>query len=737
MTTAKTKQTVRSLCSDVPVEFVEDFLTRLDEDYFETFSAEEVSSHVRMSCRVDKDHRVLLNVAPLPNNEFEITLVGYDYPSGFSILCGLLSSFGLDIRTGEIHSFSRQSPGRQPGRIVDVLKVGSSPSEAFDESRQSEFERELLGLTDLLATGSFSEARERLNRTLIEGVEKMGEKLAGLISPVDLSFDNSSSAEWTLLQAQSEDTFAFLYAISNALAMRGIYIHKVKIRSVNGRATDQFAIVNRWNRKIEDTREQQRLSMTVLLIKEFTRFLPEAPDPARALSHFDQFLDKLIEISEDRYPDNSIAFLASNEGMNMLAQLLGSSDFLWDDLLRVHFAELLPSLEKFGKTKLEFGHPYKEKLRAELRSALDKNSGTLEEQKKTLNNFKDRQVFLIDAAHVVQQDADLMAFSYALTDLGDVVLEEAARVCYESLAKKGGPPPAQPATAHGTFAIFGLGKFGGREMGYASDFELLFVHDSAEEAFFESFVRVAVDFIEARSHGIFHIDLRLRPYGNAGKWSTSFKQFIKYYSAAGDASPFERQALIKLRWFAGDEALGRRIETHRDLFTYSNTPWDWENAMELRRRQMAELVRPGQTNVKYSAGGIVDIEYAVQYLQLLNGNEHHQIRLTSTLDALEELRRLQIIREPDYVTLHDAYLFLRNLIDGLRIVRGDATDLVLPPETSEEFKSLARRLGYKAGDRLKNAELLAAKIRDCMRKVHEYFVLRFSGSGAEFSRQIS
>ena len=116
--------------------------------------------------------------------------------------------------------------------------------------------------------------------------------------------------------------------------------------------------------------------------------------------------------------------------------------------------------------------------------------------------------------------------------------------------------------------------------------------------------------------------------------------------------------------------------------------------------------------MKYSAGGIIDVEYAVQYLQLLNGAEHPQIRLPSTLDALEGLRRLQIIREPDYAMLHDGYLFLRNLIDGLRIVRGDATDLVLPEASSDEFKSLARRLGYRERDRAKDAALLAEDIRD-------------------------
>jgi glutamate-ammonia-ligase adenylyltransferase len=148
--------------------------------------------------------------------------------------------------------------------------------------------------------------------------------------------------------------------------------------------------------------------------------------------------------------------------------------------------------------------------------------------------------------------------------------------------------------------------------------------------------------------------------------------------------------------------------------------------MHLRRRQTRELVKRGDVNVKYSPGGIVDIEYAIQYLQLLNGKEYAEIRRPNSLEALEELRRLQIIRESDHEVLYKAYLFLRDLIDALRIVRGDASDLVLPEETSEEFKSLARRLGYREKDRSRGAELLAANIQKSMKKVNDYFVNRFS-----------
>jgi len=718
---AESKQTIESLCPGIDKEVVQDFLVRMDEDYFATFSPAEISTHIRMSSGLDPKHRVQVWVTPRPSDQdgqFDIVIVGFDYLSEFSIFCGLLSAFGLDIRSGDIYSFARNAPGRPlPRKIVDVFTVEIKAGEIFDEAKQREFEQELQTLAELLATGEINEARERLNRFLIERIERMNEELSGLLFPIEIQFDNQLSPEWTVMDARSEDSFAFLYAVSNALAMRGIYIHKVKIRSSRHQVMDQFFIADRWGRKIEDSRAQERLRMAIAMIKQFTRFLPDAPDPAKAMRHFDQFLDKVDRIAEDEFPYRIISFLAEREGMNMLAQLLGSSDFLWDDFLGIHFTDLLPVLQDFTKKELQPGQSGKDSFRRELRQLLEQAS-TFEEKKKVLNRFKDTQVFLIDVKHLLEPRVTPADFSQALTDLAEVVIDEAAKICYEHLGGR-----------HGPFTVCGLGKFGGREMGYASDLELLFVHDEpGSTPFFESLARQVLDFIEARAKGIFHIDLRLRPYGEKGALSTSFEQFTKYYSTKGPAAPFERQAFIKLRWVAGDETMGRRVEAHRDSFTYSGDPWNWENALHLRGRQTRELVKPGQINVKYSSGGIIDIEYAVQYLQLLNGKDHPEVRVPNTLEALDKLRRLQIIREADYKMLHAAYLSLRNLIDALRIVRGDASDLVLPQETSEEFKSLARRLGYRERDRRKGAAMLAADIRETMKNVHDYFLTRFSGA---------
>jgi glutamate-ammonia-ligase adenylyltransferase len=696
---------VQALCPEISPGLIQDFFTRMGEDYLAAFTPEEIATHIRMSSALGEDRRVRVSITPLAQKEFDVVIVGFDYLAQFSIFCGLLSAFGLNIRTGNIYSFSKQSLS---SKVVDVFRVSVREGETFDEDKQREFENELQTLARLLAEGSVEEARTRLNRFLTERIEKMDEPLTGLLSPVTLTFDNQSSAEWTVMEVQSEDTFAFLYAVSNALSMRGIYISKVKIRSAGNQTRDQFFIANRWGKKIEQRTEQDRLRLAVGMIKQFTRYLTEAPDPAKAMHHFDQFLDKIVELGEDKFPERTLALLTSSDGMSRLAHLLGSSDYLWNEFLRTRFMDWIHLLEADAKP------PEKAAMQAELRSALDQ--AAVEDQKKALNAFKDRQLFLIDVQHLLQP-ATLLDFSQAVTDLADVVVDGALRIAYGQLPEK----PAQSK-----FAAFALGKFGGREMGYASDLELLFVYeDGSGSEFFEKLAHRIVDSIETRDKGIFHIDLRLRPHGDAGPWSASFEQFRKYYSVHGEAAAFERQALIKLRWCAGDEELGRRVEAHRDSFTYSGELWDWENALHMRRRQMAELVKPGQVNVKYSAGGIIDIEYAVQYLQLLNGREYPEIRVPTTLEALGHLRRLQIVRETDHRLLHTSYLFLRKLIDALRIVRGHASDLVLPEESSEEFKSLARRLGYREKDRAKGAARLAADIRETMRQAHAYFLARF------------
>src|SRR4029077_9595210 len=140
-----------------------------------------------------------------------------------------------------------------------------------------------------------------------------------------------------------QDTPAFLYALANALAMREIYVHEVRIESQGAEVRDEFAITHRDGRRIEGEPDQQALRLAVVLIKQFTHFLPAAPDPARALRSFDQLLDRVMTSEAD------FSVFRDGTALRGLAQLLGSSAFLWEDLLRRHIEQLAPLLGDWKK----------------------------------------------------------------------------------------------------------------------------------------------------------------------------------------------------------------------------------------------------------------------------------------------------------------------------------------------------------------------------------------------------
>jgi len=115
----------------------------------------------------------------------------------------------------------------------------------------------------------------------------------------------------------------------------------------------------------------------------------------------------------------------------------------------------------------------------------------------------------------------------------------------------------------------------------------------------------------------------------------------------------------------------------------------------MRERQQRQLVAAGTFNAQLSPGGLVDAEYLVQGLQITHGRRFPQLRLTNTLLAIDALFRAGVLTTDDATKLRDTYSFLRQLIGSLRIVRGNARDLTLPAQASEEFAFLARRLGYE------------------------------------------
>ena len=737
---------VRPLCQEVDEDIVRDFVQRMDEDYLNEIEPRQVAAHIRLAARLDPDHPSEVAFSPRPDGSFDLVIVAYDYFSEFAVICGLLAAFGLDIREGRIFTSAdpvtapparrdarpvRSRAPRKPGltrkTIVDLFHVVPMPGRVFSDTHAQQLAGELDRMVRLLDAQRFQEARHRVNRRLVETLDRSRGRFTGLLHPVRIEFDNRQSPNDTVIDIRSMDTPAFLYAFANALAMRGVYIRKARFQQIGAELHDRFFVRGRHGRQIEDAPDQQELRLTATFIKQFTHFLTWAPDPAKALDHFDRFLDQLLEGGRT---GRALDFLKEQKTLATLARLLGTSDFLWEDFLRRQHANLLPMLETYQHLPLV--RPKTDMVR-ELRKRIASVRSD-EQRRRALNQYKDEEMFRIDMKHLLDPNSMLVDFSRGLSDLAEVVLDQAIRDCQAKLSHPYGAARREDGAAC-PFAVFGMGKFGGRELGYASDIEVLFVYEGAgtttgkqpleNSEYFERLAQEILGWIDAKQEGIFHLDVRLRPHGSKGSLANSLAEIEAYYSPAGFAAPFERQALIKLRYVGGDEALGRTVEAHRDAYVYSTQSWDMTVALNLRRQQLKEFIEPNQVNIKYSPGGLIDIEYGVQYLQVQHGHRHAALRTQNTMVALDAFDQTKVLPKQEVQTLREAYLFFRLLIDGLRIVRGHAKDLVLPPRDSEGFVFLARRVGYTTETWEEGAQKLDSDIQRHMTRTREFFSQRF------------
>jgi glutamate-ammonia-ligase adenylyltransferase len=533
--------------------------------------------------------------------------------------------------------------------------------------------------------------------------------------PISIELSNSFSPRYTRLRLRSADTLGFLFAFTNALAIIDVNIEQAEIQTILGEVQDTFWLTDRGGRKIERTERIQELRVVTALIKHFTYLLPRSPNPAQALRQFNALTHQMLS---HPYWTKDLRNLESTTVMETLADLMGVSQFLWEDFLRMQYENLFPVL--LDMPALDEGKS-KDQLQESLHHQLSR-CASQEGQARELNRFKDREMFRIDLRHITKR-IGFREFAAELSDLAEVIIEATARLSHQEL----GPRFGLPTLADGQpcpWCICALGKFGGRELGFGSDIELIFVYQAEgissgpnpveNSRYFGEFVRACLGKLTTRREGIFEIDLRLRPYGASGPLASTLAGFNEYYSEEGNARQFERMALVKLRPVAGDLKLGSLVLQSRDAFVYSGIPLDVENILHLRQRQATELVPSGQTSAKHSPGGLVDMEYYVQACQVAAGHRDPGVRVSNTLNAIERLARGQHLSEERAKELHNTYSFLRRLIDALRVVRGHARDLTIPATASREFAYLARRLQYDSPEQLHDA---IASQMDLARKV--------------------
>ncbi|HEY7423023.1 MAG TPA: bifunctional [glutamate--ammonia ligase]-adenylyl-L-tyrosine phosphorylase/[glutamate--ammonia-ligase] adenylyltransferase [Gemmataceae bacterium] len=423
------------------------------------------------------------------------------------------------------------------------------------------------------------------------------------------------------------------------------------------------------------------------------RLLPRCPDPDMALNNLERFLANPAAVAQ-------MPALLENRArvLEILLHLFSTSQS-FSDLFNLNpdYLDMLRVPLRHSPNRAEL----RDLLQAEV-DAVHEDSAVL----RVFRRFRQRQFLRIGSNDIIR-DRPLEEIARDISHVADAAIEVALNVALRQIGKRFG----QPCTENGapvSCVVLAFGKHGGEELNYSSDIDLMFVY-SAEGAtrgkrvaaagndeFFARVVGEVVRLLSAhtdRGHA-FRVDLRLRPEGHRGPLARSLASTLAYYDAMGRT--WERQALIKVRPVAGDLALGQQFLQAIESFVYrkylSFAEINEIKAMKRRIEHKASRAGISATEVKTGRGGIRDIEFTIQFLQLLNGGELTEVRQRNTLLALSALERVGCLTDQEYRVLDDAYRFLRKVEHRLQLLFDLQTHRL--PEGEDELRKLALRMGY-------------------------------------------
>ena len=305
-----------------------------------------------------------------------------------------------------------------------------------------------------------------------------------------------------------------------------------------------------------------------------------------------------------------------------------------------------------------------------------------------------------------------------LSQIAEICIRHVFEHWNAEFRKRYGSPAAE-------FAILALGKLGGGELNHSSDVDLLFIYSeegqlSPQFSYHEFFNRLGSKILETFSTrhpqgSLFRVDLRLRPEGSSGPLARSLDSMENYYAGFGET--WERLALIKARGIAGSRELAYEFLRQHQPFIYprSPTPDLLDEIAGIKRRIERDVVGADklERDVKLGRGGIREIEFIVQALQLIHGARHPFLQEASMLKALRALRELDLLPGNEVLTLDNTYRFLRRVEHRLQIEAEQQIHTV--PEEQEPLRRLALSL------RFTSLENFNATLRERMRAVRPIF----------------
>jgi glutamate-ammonia-ligase adenylyltransferase len=433
------------------------------------------------------------------------------------------------------------------------------------------------------------------------------------------------------------------------------------------------------------------LDLLAGMATQLERDLPACADPDRALNNLERF------VRAARNPLSiGTLFERDLEAMPILLQIFAASQHLSDVLIN--------EPECFDLLRLTEGTPTARQMlvddiTAEV-VALDRDAAVL----RALRRFKRRETLRIAYGDILRGQP-LKVVALQISYLADAILEAALRAAGQKLGEQRGTPMT-PDGKPARFVVLGMGKLGGLELNYSSDIDLIFLYDEdgktdgrrsiSNREFFEQLGREMSRLVTERTElgSVYRVDLRLRPEGERGPMVVSLEAAMRYYDLRGRT--WERQAFIKARPVAGSPELGREFLERLTPWIYRRylTSADISGIKALKRRIEQQTHRAGADDreVKTGHGGIRDVEFVIQFLQLLNGGSLPEVRTGNTLEALARLEQVGCLTNQERTLLEENYSFLRKVEHRLQIMFDLQTHLL--PNDDVELRKLALRMDY-------------------------------------------
>ena len=433
------------------------------------------------------------------------------------------------------------------------------------------------------------------------------------------------------------------------------------------------------------------LDLLAAVTGQLSEYLPATSHPDMALNNLARFMNA------SRNPLGLGAlFERDPESLKILLRIFSNSQHLSDLLIR--------DPESYDLLRITEGQPV---ARDTLCEEIWSEASALDDDRTcgaALRRFKQRETLRIAYGDLIR-DQRLETVTRQISFLAEAVADAALRFSLrKSTASRGEPrgPAGQPAR----LVALGMGKLGGLELNYSSDIDLIFVYDYDGETdgrrpqqnseFFTTVIRDTVKLLsESTPLGVaYRVDLRLRPNGGQAPLAISSERALQYYDVLGRT--WERQAFVKARPVAGDLSFGR-------LFLKNLEPWVYRTylgladitgikALKRRIEQRSRGAGEEMTDVKTGRGGIRDIEFAIQFLQLLNGGDLRNVRNVNTLEAIDHLAEAGCLSDQERSLLSENYRFLRKLEHRLQIMFDLQTHQL--PEDPKEVGRLAMRMGH-------------------------------------------